>query len=483
MTIQASSYRYHLSDSWYPTKSKLLHKALQDLAVQAREKYPCFVRSSSVKALLVPHAAYVYSGLVATSAYQVITQGTFKRVIILAPSHFESFPGVALPGGEYEFYKSRLGYIPLDSAILKELSLDESGLFHQRHRAHELDHSIEMQIPLIQKYCGECKIVPLLMGNITDDQMQTVAQTLKPYLDDTTLLVVSSDMTHYGSTFGYVPFTLDIAQNIIALDDQVVASLQNLDLPGFRAMLKRTQSMVCGAVPISCLLSLLQDRSDITAYVTGYERSSGEEKNPEHSVSYLGMVFSTQSPQSMPLGEQLTGYERNLLWHMAQDELHKLGTVRDCVAPGLVTQALRAKRGAFVTLRTPEHELRGCIGQVVSELPLYQLVCHMAHAAALHDSRFSPVTASEVASLGMSISILTDPVPVKLHDQIRVGIDGVILQNDTNSALFLPSVAFEFGWSVTTMLSQLSLKAGLSVDGWKDKDTKLKVFKAMDITK
>jgi len=483
MTIQASSYRYHLSDSWYPTKSKLLHKALQDLEVQAHEKYPCAVKSSSVKAILVPHAAYVYSGLVATSAYQVIVPGTFKRVIILAPSHFESFPGVALPGTEYEFYKSRLGYIPLDSAMLKGLSSDESGLFHQRHRAHELDHSIEMQIPLIQKYCGECKVVPLLMGSVSDDQMETVVQTLKPYLDDTTLLVVSSDITHYGSIFGYVPFALDIAQNIIALDDQVVASLQNLDLPGFRAMLKRTQSTLCGATPIACLLSLLQDRSDISAYVTGYERSSGEEKNPEHSVSYLGMVFSTQSPQSMPLGQQLTGYERNVLWRIAHGALHKLGEVRDCVAPGVLTQALRAKRGAFVTLDTPQHELRGCVGQVVSELPLYQLVCHMAHAAALHDSRFSPVTASEVASLGMSISVLTDSVPVMLYDQIRVGIDGVILQNGMNSAVFLPSVALEFGWDVSTMLSNLSLKAGLSADGWQDRDTKLKVFQAIEITK
>ena len=482
ISLQANYYSAHLSDVWYPNKSEDLHNLLSNLQHQALQHYKCAVPSRDVKALLVPHAAYAYSGVTAISAYRVIKPGDFKRVIILAPSHYVSFTGVALPSAEYDSYQSRMGMVSLDVNVLHDLSQDSSRLFLQKQQVHDGEHSVEMQIPFIQKYCGDCKIVPLIMGNLDMKQLQVVADRLKNYVDDSTLLVATSDLVHYGAQFRYTPFVTDIALSITKVDNAVVEALQNIDLSGFRAVIDETRATVCGIMPISCLLLLLQNQQNMHTYVTCYDRSAGLERNPAHSVSYVGMVFAKISKTDLPLKDYLTGYERTLLLRIVDDALHNLDHDSKWYMSGVLTKSLCEHLGVFVTLRTSDHRLRGCIGRTVSDQPLYQQVYAMAKEAALHDFRFKPVTSNEVPTLKFSLSVLTDPYSITSYNQIRLGIDGVIINKDNRGALFLPSVATEFGWDLATFLSQLCLKAKLPADAFKDPSMKFWVFQAVDIS-
>jgi len=112
--------------------------------------------------------------------------------------------------------------------------------------------------------------------------------------------------------------------------------------------------------------------------------------------------------------------------------------------------------------------LRGCIGDIFPQRPLYKSVIRNAINACFNDRRFPPVAEAECKDITIEISALTVPEPVASADEIRIGTDGVVLSKDGRSAVFLPQVAPEQGWDVDQMLTQLSLKAQLTADAWKE---------------
>jgi AmmeMemoRadiSam system protein A len=128
---------------------------------------------------------------------------------------------------------------------------------------------------------------------------------------------------------------------------------------------------------------------------------------------------------------------------------------------------MKAPRGAFVTLKK-NSRLRGCIGDIFPQRPLYKSIIINAIHACVNDRRFAPVSQDELKDITIEISALTVPAPIASPDKIRIGIDGVVLNKDGQSAVFLPQVAPEQGWNVDQMLTQLSLKARLAADGWKE---------------
>ena len=149
--------------------------------------------------------------------------------------------------------------------------------------------------------------------------------------------------------------------------------------------------------------------------------------------------------------------------------------------------ALSEHCGAFVTLRKFKHgreldvgeSLRGCIGHIISNEPLYKTVRDMAIASSTQDPRFPPVMINELKALKIEISVLSKPKLIKNIDEFELGKHGVIVQKGFNQGVFLPQVATETGWKKEEFLSCLcSHKAGLPPDAWQDKDTKLYIFEA-----
>jgi AmmeMemoRadiSam system protein A len=138
--------------------------------------------------------------------------------------------------------------------------------------------------------------------------------------------------------------------------------------------------------------------------------------------------------------------------------------------------ALENERGAFVTLKK-DGKLRGCIGHMADDLPLCQVVGYCALQAAFNDRRFSPLTLEELEEVEIEVSVLTPFQPVDRYEDIQIGRDGVMLEKNGRSAVYLPSVAVEQGWNREEMLSHLSVKAGLSANAWK-KGTRFYTFQA-----
>ncbi len=132
---------------------------------------------------------------------------------------------------------------------------------------------------------------------------------------------------------------------------------------------------------------------------------------------------------------------------------------------------------AFVTLKK-HGNLRGCIGHVLARIPLYMCISEMARSAAVHDSRFAPVSLSELVDIAYEISILTKPEPID-PDDIKVGRDGLIISQGVYSGLLLPQVPVEWGWNREQFLIQTCRKAGLSGSAWQDSDVKLEAFRAI----
>lgn len=493
-SIFPSTYPYHVSSAWYPSKGKQLTRKIDQVAQAARQKFASHLDLKKIKAVIVPHAGYDYSGVVASSVYQNLKPESFERIIILGPSHHVDFEGVGLFDPVYGWYKSPLiSPIQIDLKFIQKLR-KSSSLFTTQRQAHALEHSIEVQIPFIQTYCPTCKIVPLLVGSVSDDQVRTIADCLGKLLDEKTLLVISSDFTHYGASFGYEPFTQNILQNIFKLDGSLVQKIANFDLQGFKSVLEKTKATVCGKNPIMILLSMLEQKyfGEVDSYLIGYDTSAQDEKNPAHCVSYVSMVFSQQKKNQLSLQDRLTGYEKNFLLKLAQTRLQQVvdnqddtKTVDDNL-PGILTELLCDHAGAFVTLHTgsklyKEQQLRGCIGSWESDKPLYQVVWDMTKSAALFDSRFTPVKPAELPNISISISVLTKPEYILSYKDIVLGTDGIILHQGAAQAVYLPQVAVEQKWNLEQTLESLSQKAGLASDAWKDVKTKFEVFQSIDI--
>lgn len=143
------------------------------------------------------------------------------------------------------------------------------------------------------------------------------------------------------------------------------------------------------------------------------------------------------------------------------------------------TPFLEQQKGVFVTLKK-NGVLRGCIGSIVPHKPLYQLLPEMAYNAAFKDSRFAPLDCRELPNIQFSVSILTEPYAVPDYTHIIIGTHGIILSKKGKSAVFLPEVPIEFGWNKEQTLQQLSLKAQLPYDAWRDSDTQFRVFEAIN---
>ncbi len=284
------TYKFHLSDTWYPSKGKFLQRKLIDLEHTVKKTVSVDIKNNNIKAIIVPHAGYDYSGSVASSVYKHIKPNMFERVIILAPAHHAHFEGVVMVGSEYDRYKSPLGHIPLDVAALKKL--DQSPLFIRDHQIHEMEHSIEVQIPFIQKYCGQCKILPLLVGNLNESEMATVVELLLKLFVQKTLLVISADFIHAGQCVEHVFCNKKDVDDLLDVDTQVINQICKGSRIGFHKMLQLNNLSLCGQNCVDILIEVMQKKygDSLSCVVTGHDRQN----NFENCISYIGMIITSK---------------------------------------------------------------------------------------------------------------------------------------------------------------------------------------------
>lgn len=426
-------------------------------------------------ALIQPHAGYVYSGQ--TAAYGLKSIGkNYKRVIVIGPSHRVAMNEVfSVPSATH--FQTPLGEVELDTEFVAKLL--ENPIFQNIESAHQYEHSVHIQIPFLQYKFGDFKLVPIVAGFCSLETIQKAASILCEMIDEQTLVIVSSDFVHYGPNYGYVPFTTDIPEQLKKLDMGAYEHIAKLDAKGFLDYKQRTGATICGAVPIALLLSMLDDSA--AAKLVKYDTSGNITGDYTNSVSYLSAVFSgkwnTKSVSKFS-DETLSEQDKQQLLALARKtilyvlEKNKIPSASDLGIE--ISEAMKQKRAAFVTLKKPvnvfgknELQLRGCIGEIFPRTALYESVISNAVNASMNDQRFSPLQMDEYKDIVIEISALTAPKPVNGPNDIRVGIDGVVLKKIGRSSVFLPQVAPEQGWGIEEMLSQLSRKAGLPSDAWK----------------
>ena len=173
----------------------------------------------------------------------------------------------------------------------------------------------------------------------------------------------------------------------------------------------------------------------------------------------------------------LTEDEKQTLREMARTVIEN--RVLDKPIPRLETDSerLKEKRGAFVTIHK-QGQLRGCIGNIRGNQPLYQTVAAMADEAAFNDPRFPPVSREELEELDIEVSVMTPLKRIENVEEIEVGKHGLYIEKGFRSGLLLPQVATEYGWDRTTFLEHTCYKAGLDRNAWKEKGTRIHIFSA-----
>lgn len=441
--------------------------------------------SGDVLAVIVPHAGYMFSGQTAAFSFKAAQKTAVKRVFLLGPSHYAGFQGAALP--EATSFATPLGNLEVDSTVVSELKT--YPMFSIQGDVHGVEHSLELQLPFI-KYCfGEVKIIPIVIGHLNDEsEARVLGEILKGTVKKGDLIVVSSDFTHYGPRYEYMPFgnSDNIPDQVGRLDGQAFQFLSRMDLDGFAEFLRNTSDTICGMFPIEVLLSMLPRgcHGTLLKYMTSRDTILDDSQN---SVSYLAVAFSGQewpekTEKAQPASDvvQLTETERRALFNLARQTMEAYVREKRVINPDeigiTITDTMKECFGVFVTLTrkapagvTQEHnELRGCIGNIYPSRPLYKAVQENAISAACRDHRFMPVAPSELSELDVELSILTPPRRVGSYKDIVIGRDGVILTKGRHQAVFLPQVAVEWGWGLDEMLTQLSLKAELRPNDWRE---------------
>lgn len=472
-----------VAGSWYPDDESWLSANIDRLLAEAVPDPR--LNGNGLRALIVPHAGYQYSGAVAAAGFKLVQSQAYDRVVVLGPAHAGGFRGIWLPTETH--FSTPLGKIPVDREAVS--ALNGHPLVHVENSGPR-EHSVEMELPFLQRALEPgWKLLPILVGWMDDDDYPLLAERLRSLLDDSTLVVVSSDFTHYGPRYRYLPFPAgaEVAAQLRRLDMGAFERIADLDPDGFAGYRDETGITACGFGPIRLLLHLLAPgtRVELVRYTTSGELT-GDYLN---SVSYLTVAFfdpakrveasgGLDQPLVVADGEGTTEEpesDRDMLL------LHRLARLAVVASVGHdeearqilmaettgLPESLTRPSGAFVTLRRAG-ELRGCIGYVGPREPLFRAVIQNGVNAALFDDRFPPVQSSELEGLDLEVSVLSEPQSIASYADYQVEHEGIILHKDGRSAVFLPEVATQQGWDREQTLSQLARKAGLAPDAWRE---------------
>ena len=267
---------------WYPNDEAALTTLLNSLFQDPQDTL-----LSSPTALIIPHAGYRYSGKTAAKAIQHLQGNTYSKIILMGPSHYYPLhQKISIPIASA--YQSPLGNYPIDTKSCQALL--NTPFFTSVPEIHTKEHSIQIELPLLQHIAINTPIIPLIVGHLQKEDCAAITSILKESIDDNTLLIVSTDFTHYGASFGYLPFEDSIQNNLKNLDMGAVNHLTTLNFDGFCQYIDDTQATICGQDSLKLLLQLLPP--DSHAHLLEYTTSGELTQDWSHSVSYVAMAYT-----------------------------------------------------------------------------------------------------------------------------------------------------------------------------------------------
>jgi len=431
---------------------------LLDVYLEAAQVSP---PSGQVVGIIVPHAGYVYSGQVAAMGYKFIKGLDVDSVVVIGPSHQYGFNGcsIYMKGG----FETPLGVTEVDENLARQLA-QESG-FDYIPEAQAKEHSIEVQIPFIQKTFPKAKIVPVVMGYQTGKTITTLSEALSRVLPGKKALVVAStDMSHF------LP-----RKEANQVDNKTIELIKAFDLQTLMKKVERGENLMCGGGPVLSLMGYAQKMGRPKVSVLSYSDSASSGGPEDRVVGYLAAAIYLDD-QSILL--DLTEEEKRELLSLARKAIEVYLETGNLLSFEPENPKFRQPAGAFVTIKENQG-LRGCIGFAEPILPLAQTIIQAAVYAATQDPRFPPLRKSELPKIEIEISVLGPLQPVANVSEIKVGQHGLIIKLSGRSGLLLPQVATEYQWDRQTFLQELCRKAGLPDNAWKNSQARLLKFEAV----
>jgi len=423
---------------FYPADPEILRKDVETYLSQAQKP-----QDMAVKALIVPHAGYIYSGPIAASAYKLLEGRDISRVVLLGPSHHIAFRGVAVP--KAAAMRTPLGDLSIDQDALALLTQEPDVDFLTE--AFRPEHSLDVQLPFLHYLGKDClRLIPMLVGDVSPERLDEILE--KVWGGPETLILVSSDLSHFH------PY--DQAEQSDKSSSQAIETLNPHFLQGEQA---------CGCRPVNGLLARAR-RLDMRATTLDRRNSGDTAGTKDKVVGYGAYAFEYGRDAHLP------DFERQMLRDAAVTSIRH-GIVHGRV-PNVDLQSfparLKALRATFVTI-TLAGQLRGCIGSVEPHQPLIVDVVQSAFKAAFSDPRFSPLQEKDLSEIAVKTSILGAfrPLPARSPQHILEGLepdkDGLMILGAGKRALFLPDV-WQSIPDQQQFLAALMQKAGLNPQTW-----------------
>lgn len=426
--------------------------------------------------LVVPHAGYRYSAATAAKAYQVLQaySGNIRNVILVGPAHYVHVKGAAVPKNEY--WTTPLGKIALNRQIINNLVSDSGFVYNDK--AHKKEHSLEVQLPFLQKVLKNFQIAPVVYGDVSPE---TLAKALEPYLKrPDTLIIFSADLSHY-----YDDATAKIIDS--QTEEMVAAGKAEIE-----------SHMSCGAPGINAAI-LLARKAGLRPTLLDMRNSGAAGGDKSGVVGYGAWSFTDAEmhKDDKPLSSLEQEWEslRNFAGLYGKDILKIAGeAVNEAVLNKGYYKPTRKEydnnlfnRGAaFVTINK-NGKLRGCMGSLLANQAIAFDVAQNAYSAALEDNRFSPLTKEDLKDITLSVSLLTGFERINYKDEqdllsrLKPGADGLVIRAGNRQGVFLPSVWKELP-ERADFLNNLKVKAGMTPSFWSN-NIKVYRFRAVEISK
>jgi AmmeMemoRadiSam system protein B/AmmeMemoRadiSam system protein A len=454
--------------SFYPADKESLTKDI-------KQRFENCIKSPgnwNVRAIISPHAGYVFSGKVAASAFSSIPgNSVYKNIFIIGSSHVMAFDGASVySSGDYI---TLLGRVEVNKKIANTLK-QEHKVFNFPEDAHIKEHSIEVQLPFIQYYFkNNPLIIPIIIGTEDEDKIKQIAEALRPWFKPENLFIISSDFSHYPPYKDAVEVDNATAMGIVS--GNPLTFLEVLRKNSARKVSGLATSM-CGWTSGLTLLYLTTVNSMLEYKLVDY-RNSGDSpyggKNEVvgyNAITVVEKIQNIKSTQEAGNEFSFNDEEKLMLFKIAKNSILSRLTGKKVSLPDEKDMPAKFKTpmGAFVTIKI-NGALRGCIGRFISSDPLYKVVDASAYSSAFEDPRFLPLTMEEFKKTNFEITVLGPLKKINNINEIVLGKHGIYIKKGLNSGTMLPQVATENGWTVEEFLGYTSReKVGIGYDGWKD---------------
>ncbi|MFO8048107.1 MAG: AmmeMemoRadiSam system protein B [Desulfosudaceae bacterium] len=448
-----------VAGAFYPADSDALGRIIAELTARSGRSDLPLPENKQLRALIMPHAGYQYSGYTAAHAYQALKQQPhrYSQVIIMGPDHQAGFDGCGI--SDVSAYQTPLGKIELHRNA--ERLRRKYGVFTTPPPVSEVkEHSVEVILPFLQTWLPSFRIVPIVTGRVYPDYL---SRAISPLLDGNTLIVASSDLSHY------LPH-----QEAVKKDRQTIENILNLSC----GSLYRSENRACGKIPIEAIMRLARQH-DWEPVLLHYSNSGDTSGNRDRVVGYTviafyGGPFMASKKVTKAQGEALVQLARKTI-------LESLGIKTDGPELDLdKEEALQSHCGTFVTLNK-NGELRGCIGSLTADESIVSGVKRNAVNAAFQDPRFPALSKEEADEITIEVSILSEPQPLEYEDandllaKLCPEVDGVIIKKGLARATFLPQVWQQLP-ERTVFLEHLCVKAGLPPNAWEQGDLEVYTY-------